>query len=522
MDGPSKNGEVQSVQESTLTRVIHDKETMDLKDRIAGLKYVIASSICDFYQNCISGDRGVKDQIHFGDYGFVDNYVNNYILDLFFRCGDYKTKTGEALTVDNLRKTALESDDSTPELIYAGKGDSKAKIYFFNGRESCNFNTSIVGVSDELRKEMMVKFSDIPAIKWIETINEAVNRQRGFIATSCGIYEITAKELQGIEMGEDLKFFIKALDLVFQEKGETLGNINDPLDNNKEGTRLVVGSYKDRATFLIEPQSGQTGGKMVNLSVLLDTEKMSGRTEADRFVVSKTATEIMDLLDESGIQVSNHVLNYISEGSLHKGEFNPEFNNRYGNGYAEVTRLLSYCVRLEDRQEIIKKLFSSFSDSGWEKIKDKKDRLTGPSKVFFEMINDLIDPNRKQKKSDYAYHKSEFAMRDGTCRDIEYYYEVAYWENESLRDKNFFYQKTYSSGPSAITRREIVVDGVRLPKGFLCRVCKEGVEPLRPTMFCFSKDEAIDAYGKQYQYIYENTSKRLGRLIEINNEDFIF
>ncbi|MFA6368996.1 MAG: hypothetical protein WCX20_01280, partial [Candidatus Shapirobacteria bacterium] len=74
---------------------------------------------------------------------------------------------------------------------------------------------------------------------------------------------------------------------------------------------------------------------------------------------------------------------------------------------------------------------------------------------------------------------------------------------------------------TAITRREMVVDGVRLPKGFLCRVNSSGVEPLRPTMFSFNKDEAIDAYGKQYYGLLEDFPK-LGNLIEENSKKWLF
>jgi hypothetical protein len=312
------------------------------------------------------------------------------------------------------------------------------------------------------------------------------------------------------------------LGLVPMEKEVLFSNKDGVISKKDEGAHMVIKTDKDKATFLIEPQNGEAGDKKVNVSVLLDIEKMSGRSETDRFLTSKTAEEIMGLLDEAEIKVGSQMLNYMSEGSLNRGGFDPEFSFRYGNGYAELTRLISHCVGLQDREEIINKLFGKFNEAGWEKIKTKRDKLNGPSKVFFDMVGDLIDPNRDQKKSDYTFFKSKFSIRDGSCKDIEYYYEMAYEDSKFRRDNDFFYQETYSTSPSAITRREIMVGGVKLPKGFLCRVNEEGVEPLRPTMFCFSKEEAIDAYGKQYWDTYENSSKRLGSLIEVNNEEPIF
>ena len=62
----------------------------------------------------------------------------------------------------------LKSYGLQPELIYEGKDNSKAKILFFNGGEKCNFQSSFVDVSSDLRKEMIDKFYETPAIMWIK------------------------------------------------------------------------------------------------------------------------------------------------------------------------------------------------------------------------------------------------------------------------------------------------------------------------------------------------------------------
>jgi hypothetical protein len=532
MDGPSKNDEAFVVQEPTLTTILREKEMVDFEKQSYFLEN-LKSGYDSFYKGCVEGNKNLPDWIDFGDNGFVDSFTNNYFLDLFFKCGEYRIETGEILTVGKAREMAKEDINPRPKLEYVGKDNSKVKFDFFAGKNGYNFNTSVVDVSGELKKEVLERFSEIPAIRWIDIIRETFIQQKKLIAVSRGVYEMTDEGLQNINVDEELIFFIKSLDLVFQdqidnpyetEREVTLDKINDLLDGQNEGVYLTFydKGRRGKVTFALRSSSDQTGGKKVNLSLLLDTEKISGRSETDRFVVSKTAIETMGLLDESGIKISDQVLNYISEGSLKSGCCSPEFSSRYGNGYAELTRLLSYCVRLQDRQEIINKLFSSFSESGWEKIKEKKDKLTGPSRMFFNMIDDLIDPNRKQQRSDFNYYKNVLSMRDGACEDIESYYEDALERGKYKRDDSFFYQETYESALSAITRREIVVNGVRLPRGFLCRVSEKGVEPLRPTMFCFSKDEAIDAYGKQYWKAYKNDLGVMGELIEENYKNQIF
>ena len=243
---------------------------------------------------------------------------------------------------------------------------------------------------------------------------------------------------------------------------------------------------------------------------------MSGGAEADWFAVSDTAGEILGAFDLAGLKISDEMLNYISEGALGNGNF----SDRYGNGYADLTRLLSYGIRSKNRDEIVKKLFSDFNELASEKLKMSSQKLNGPAKLVIEMINDLVDPERGNKKSDFAYKKSDRTMRDGSCKDVEVYYEMALEERKYTVDNDFFYQKT-SSVPTAITRREMVVDGVRIPKGFLCRVNYLGVEPLRPTMFSFNKDEVIDAYGKQYYGLLEDFPG-LGDLIERNSKNWLF
>lgn len=221
----------------------------------------------------------------------------------------------------------------------------------------------------------------------------------------------------------------------------------------KEDLFLEIG--RKRELFIkIQRNTDNSEGNSVNLSLLVDTEKMSGGGEADWFIVSDTAGEILGAFDLAGLEISDEMLNYISEGALGRGEF----NDRYGNGYADLTRLLSYCIRLENRGEIIKKLFTDFNESGLGKLKISSEKMSGPAKLVVQMTGDLLDFERDSKKSDFVYKKSDRTMRDGSCKDVEVYYEMALEERKYTVDDNFFYQKTSESAPTAITRRQMVVD----------------------------------------------------------------
>ena len=61
---------------------------------------------------------------------------------------------------------------------------------------------------------------------------------------------------------------------------------------------------------------------------------------------------------------------------------------------------------------------------------------------------------------------------------------------------------------TSLLKRDIVVNGVRLLAGFLCKTNDQGgVEPQRATMFCFNVDDAKDAFGKQF---FESQKNEIG------------
>jgi len=496
--------------EPTVARIIREKESVMIVKGVENIENSLKWNKSSFYERALSEPLLENtSSILLGDYGNLDSFKHNYILNLIFEVGGYKTENGKGLTVEDIRVDAKQSSEESPKLHYFAENGLELSCDFFSGGKNINFDTWIRGINDEVRKKMLDRVENVPANKWISKLIEKSKEKKDQIISDGGLAVISDESLKDIKIDNDLFFFIKELNLPFEVNIEDLKNI-------KEDIFLEIG-HKRELFIKVEKNTNNPDGNSINLSLLVDTEKMSGGSEADWFAVSDTAGEILGAFDLAGLKISDEMLNYISEGALGRGGF----SERYGNGYADLNRLLSYGIRPKDRDEIAQKLFSYFDESALEKLKNSSEKLAGPAKLVVEMISDLLDPERDSKKSDFVYSKSDRTMRDGSCKDVEVYYEMALEDRKYTVDDDFFYQKTSTSTPTAITRREIVVNGVRLPKGFLCRVNPSGVEPLRPTMFCFNKDEAIDAYGKQYYGLLKGFPK-LGNLIEENSKDWQF
>jgi len=505
----SVNFEAITKKEPTVAKIIREKETAAIIRGVNNIEYSLTGSHLRYYKGALDKPLSREiDSMTLGDYGNQDSFANNYVLNSIFEVGGYKNRDGKGLIVEDIRADARQSSEERPDLHYFAENGLDLSCNFFGGGKEFNFDTYIRGINDEIRKKMLDRVENSPANQWVAKLIEKTREKKDQMISDGGLFVISDDSLKDIKIDDDLLFFIKELELPFEGTVEDLKGI-------KENLFLEIG--RKRELFIkIQRNIDNTEANTVNLSLLVDTEKMSGGAEADWFAVSDTAGEILGAFDLAGLKISDEMLNYISEGALGNGNF----SDRYGNGYADLTRLLSYGIRSKNRDEIVKKLFSDFNELASEKLKMSSQKLNGPAKLVIEMINDLVDPERGNKKSDFAYKKSDRTMRDGSCKDVEVYYEMALEERKYTVDNDFFYQKT-SSVPTAITRREMVVDGVRIPKGFLCRVNYLGVEPLRPTMFSFNKDEVIDAYGKQYYGLLEDFPG-LGDLIERNSKNWLF
>jgi len=80
MEGPGKNSELILKKGPTIIQIRGEKERVDLNAGIKGLKNVITGE--NYYEGCLVDRRGSEDQIHLGDYGNINNYVNDYFLNV--------------------------------------------------------------------------------------------------------------------------------------------------------------------------------------------------------------------------------------------------------------------------------------------------------------------------------------------------------------------------------------------------------------------------------------------------------
>jgi hypothetical protein len=114
------------------------------------------------------------------------------------------------------------------------------------------------------------------------------------------------------------------------------------------------------------------------------------------------------------------------------------------------------------------------------------------------MVTYLTNP---EEDTGYNFLNSGKSIKEGSCKDAEAYYYSAFGRPQQyLKEDDIFYHKTGHGSETSLLKRDIYIKGVRIPAGFLCRTNEEGrmIEPIRPTMFCFSAEEAEDAFGKQF------------------------
>lgn len=237
------------------------------------------------------------------------------------------------------------------------------------------------------------------------------------------------------------------------------------------------------------------------------------------FIYSQTGEGI--LLGLGKKHLSPKLENSLSEGYLNKDD-TYKFSTRYGNGYADITRLLSSCIGRDE--ETIKTMIWEDPD---HKISqdDMKQWLSlsneSPSpatREFFRTLHNVCSQNSDIKNPEIPTHSRYTAAkvisyRDGSCKDAESYYCNA--DTSKLKQSSpDFLEKCDYGVSTALVLLPIYVNSTLLKPGHLVKLVKDpdgnitGVQPLRCTMFMFNENEAQDAFGSQY----EQTKERLDHL----------
>jgi len=243
------------------------------------------------------------------------------------------------------------------------------------------------------------------------------------------------------------------------------------------------------------------------------------RANIENTLLSKeSGAEIIELLGQE--QLSNYFRDSISEGLLGGGS-ERGFSNRYGNGFAELTRGVSACIGRTYSDTMMRlfgdpqKHISKEVRTHWELAS-----LQHPNpaiREFFSLLSQVCFEQFEETHPEdtgiieYPMTHDFRSFRDGSCKDAETYFLTS--EGDQVRDvEGVFLEKKYGA-VTALTTAPISVNHVTLPKGFLVRLVRNtdgkitAIQPLRLTMFAFDQETAKNAYGWQY----EETVAGLGR-----------
>ena len=203
------------------------------------------------------------------------------------------------------------------------------------------------------------------------------------------------------------------------------------------------------------------------------------------------------MFEKLGLEPSDEMLNDFSEGSLGYGHY----DDRYGNGYADLSRLVTYYLR--NGKEVVT-LFSKDSkpvESG--ALQRESQAVSGPAKLIIDAIAFMA--GKGPVGQDFS--KASFSgssIKEGACKDSEVYFSSALNLGKAFLEDNFVRKSGYGADTSLSTV-PIQAAGFEFPKGYLFRVGKKGeIEPLRATMYCFNNEEAKDAFGWQYEECLQN------------------
>ncbi len=244
---------------------------------------------------------------------------------------------------------------------------------------------------------------------------------------------------------------------------------------------------------------------------------------------AETAARKTLLWSQTGEQITlglgkNHlsprIIDSLSEGYIPSEDYN-KFDARYGNGYADITRLLSSCIGhdIESIKTILwddpDHKISSADQKKWLELANESPSLT--AREFFRTLVSICSSEFIPEDTEIAHvprypAKKIISYRDGSCKDAESYYCNA--DATKLTQPNaHFLEKCGFGVNTALVLSPIYVHTTLLNPGHLVKLEKDasgtitGVQPLRCTMFMFEDTEAKDAFTTQY----EETRDRLDR-----------
>ena len=478
MSGANTNQEKLGQPVGVYDRLVADKVKADRVSFINNCAMMLGDS--DYYDGVFNGNGADKSTwVDIGRYGFEDSTKKNYILNKVF--AELPTESGP-LTIESIRQRsrAAREHGVLQETVVANNGVVISLDYAVNN--PIDFGLSFTNLGEHI-KTIGERLSAVPALKIKKSMAETIRARREQLVGRSDTVLLTNEAWNGVG-AEDRAYLFASFGV-------------DPDDTGREHETV----YKTNQPGL------SVGVKGNDLVLVIDMEEPARRNEHD-FVHSITAREIITTLDNAGLKLHDDVINRVTEGMVGIGGY----NDRYGNGYADITRLLAILVRDERTDQRMDRIFSEWDLTKVSSLGEGARGLGKPAKLVLEMVSDLAE---NANASTHSLRLSKRSIVSYACKDAELYYYTAITGEESDRvhawEEGAFLYKDFG-GKTAIATQTVTINGVAFPPGFLFRPVEDGFEPLRATAFCFSVDEAKDAFGKQF-FENQKASPRLGELI---------
>ncbi len=492
--------------ENLYRRLQQGKELADLRAGLNLLQNHLSQG--EFYSNAINQSGAGRD-VFLGDYGNMPSFTQDYLLDRLFQTILATGADGKPLSVGSLRTLATQSSDEYPQLKLVGENGGTIDTTFFGGRNSSNFSCWLRGLPESTKARIASTLDNIPPRVWAKSIVQQLAEQQGQILSHEGVVALSMPD-QIASSTYDLTFFLNTygfsprygwtreeVEIILaggtipDEKGAVARWV-DPITG--EGWSVLSTQAMKGVGLAFRKHDSSTA-----VSVLIDTAELRGRNTSTCFLDSVTSREILSVFEELDLEPSDEMLNDFTEGSLGFGHY----SSRYGNGYADLSRLVTYVAREGLGLERLVNIKNPNITA--EDLLVKAKNLSAPAELILKLMAGIIKRTKEEKEHPRMSFSGQ-SIRDGSCKDSEVYFSGSLKLGKSFHEGAFVCKSGYGSDTKMNTV-PIDADGIEFPPGYLFRVGEKGeLEPLRATMYCFNDDEARDAFGWQYEECLNNDS----------------
>lgn len=485
-------------------KIKQEKETADLRAKIDFFQGHLTQG--ELYLTLIARSGGMPN-IFLGDYGNIPSFNNDYLLSKIFLAMGVKSTDGSPMSTETLRNLAAQSQESNPQLKLQGEDGKQIDVDFFGGKNAVNFSCWLRGVSKNTKDAVISTLETIPPKSWAALMVSELAEHQGEIMESQGIFTLPLPDWNSPDLFSDLTYFLNAYSFgpmfgwTRQETEDLLNGGDLPSEKGMVGKWV---NPENGETWILLPTRAMKGIALavkkqesgLEVRLLADTTELRGRNLPNRFLESRTAKELLGVFEKLGLEPAGEMLNDFSEGSLGYGHY----ESRYGNGYADLSRLVTYILR---EGLGIDRLFALPNpDFTAEDLLGDSKKLSGPSQTILKIIAGIM--GRDSQGGSPLIPNSGRSIRDGSCKDSEVYFSGAMESGRSFLRDSFICKSGYGAD-TKMNIVPIVAGGVEFPPGYLFRVTEQGgLEPLRATMYCFTSQEARDAFGWQYEECLNN------------------